>query len=77
MLIGSVFGFLLVIIVIIIKNFVKKFNLLGFVWVILVVFVLLFLIFLVGDIIVINVGKINFMFIVILLLVFVGIFVGN
>lgn len=61
LLIGSISGFLLVIIAIIIKNFVKKPNLPGFAWATLVAFVLSLPISPVGDIIATNVGKINFM----------------
>ena len=77
LLIGSVSGFLLVIIAIIIKNFVKKPNLPGFAWATLVAFVLSLPISPVGDIIATNVGKINFMSTVTPLLAFAGISVGN
>ncbi|MGO0881305.1 hypothetical protein ACTPDI_00880 [Clostridioides difficile] len=77
LVIGSVFGFILVIIAIIIKNSVKRPNLPGFAWATLVAFVLSLPISPVGDFIASNIGKINFMSTVTPLLAFAGISVGN
>lgn len=77
LVIGSVFGFILVIIAIVIKNFVKRPNLPGFAWATLVAFVLSLPISPVGDFIASNIGKINFMSTVTPLLAFAGISVGN
>lgn len=77
LLIGSIFGFILVIIAIVIKNFVKRPNLPGFAWATLVAFALSLPISPVGDFIASNIGKINFMSTVTPLLAFAGISVGN
>nr|UWI50928.1 hypothetical protein NZ312_04320 [Clostridioides difficile] len=77
LLIGSIFGFILVIIAIVIKNLVKRPNLPGFAWATLVAFVLSLPISPVGDFIASNIGKINFMSTVTPLLAFAGISVGN